>query len=238
MLPVAGLEIEGRYQAADLDVRAGGDFFDVFPLGPERTAVIIGDIAGHGRAAAEASRSVRALVHRELARAAGPADVLTAVEAELVADGTSTMVTLLCAEIDTGHDVVRMASAGHCWPVIRRASGLVELFRQARHRPSASASWTPPPGGPWSGRCRSGPGIWLCSTRTGWWSRRRTPLDAVLGWVQDAIVEHGDPSELCQRLLAVAATQRDHDDDIAVLIVRRAVAADGDDRIQAVEERV
>ena len=51
-LPVAGLEIEGRYQAADLDVRAGGDFFDVFPLGPERTAVIIGDIAGHGRAAA------------------------------------------------------------------------------------------------------------------------------------------------------------------------------------------
>ena len=56
VLPVAGLEIEGRYQAADLDVRAGGDFFDVFPLGPERTAVIIGDIAGHGRAAAEASR--------------------------------------------------------------------------------------------------------------------------------------------------------------------------------------
>jgi len=103
VLPVAGLEIEGRYQAADLDVRAGGDFFDVFPLGPERTAVIIGDIAGHGRDAAEAGRSVRALVHRELARAAGPADVLTAVEAELVADGASTMATLLCAEIDTSH---------------------------------------------------------------------------------------------------------------------------------------
>jgi serine phosphatase RsbU (regulator of sigma subunit) len=68
--------------------------------------------------------------------------------------------------------------------------------------------------------------------------RRRTPLDAVLGWVQDAVVEHGEPGELCQQLLTVAATQRDHDDDIAVLIVRRAVATDRADRIQAVEERV
>ncbi len=238
VLPVAGLEIEGRYQAADLDVRAGGDFFDVFPLGPERTAVIIGDIAGHGRAAAEASRSVRALVHRELARAAGPADVLTAVEAELDADGTSTMVTLLCAEIDTGHDVVRMASAGHCWPVIRRASGLVELFRQAPAPPLGVGLLDPAAGRPeeWTVPFRVGDLAVLYTD--GLVERRRTPLDAVLGWVQDAIVEHGDPSELCQQLLAVAATQRDHDDDIAVLIVRRAVAADGDDRIQAVEERV
>ncbi len=68
--------------------------------------------------------------------------------------------------------------------------------------------------------------------------RRRTPLDAVLGWVQEAVAEHGEPDELCRQLLAVAATQRDHDDDIAVLIVRRAIATDGDDRIHALEERV
>ena len=68
--------------------------------------------------------------------------------------------------------------------------------------------------------------------------RRRIPLDAVLGWVQDAVAEHGQPDELCRQLLDVAATQRDHDDDIAVLIVRRAMAAAGDDRIHALEERV
>jgi hypothetical protein len=68
--------------------------------------------------------------------------------------------------------------------------------------------------------------------------RRRIPLDAVLGWVQDAVVEHAEPDELCRQLLGIAATQRDHDDDIAVLVVRRAVAADADDRIHAVEERV
>jgi serine/threonine protein phosphatase PrpC len=68
--------------------------------------------------------------------------------------------------------------------------------------------------------------------------RRRIPLDAVLGWVRDAIAEHSEPDELCRQLLDVAATQRDHDDDIAVLIVRRAIATDGDVRIHALEERV
>jgi serine phosphatase RsbU (regulator of sigma subunit) len=238
VLPVAGLEIEGRYQAADLDVRASGDFFDVFPLGPERTAVIIGDIAGHGRAAAEASRSVRALVHRELTRAAGPADVLTAVEAELVADGASTMVTLLCAEIDTGQDLIRMASAGHCWPVVRRGSGLVEQLRQAPAPPLGVGLLDPAAGRPaeWAVPFLAGDLAVLYTD--GLVERRRVPLDAVLGWVRDAVAEHGEPDELCRQLLDVAATQRDHDDDIAVLIVRRAVAADEDDRIHALEERV
>jgi hypothetical protein len=56
--------------------------------------------------------------------------------------------------------------------------------------------------------------------------------------VQDAVAEHGEPDELCRQLLDVAAIQRDHDDDIAVLIVRRAIAADGDGRIHPMEERV
>ena len=238
MLPVAGLEIEGRYQAADLDVRAGGDFFDVFPLGPERTAIIIGDIAGHGRAAAEAGQSVRALVHRELARASGPADVLTAVEAALVADGGATMVTLLCAEIDTGRDVVRMASVGHCWPVVRRRSGLVEQLRRPPAPPLGVGLHDPAAGRPeeWAVPFLTGDLAVLYTD--GLVERRRIPLDAVLGWVQEAVAEHAEPGELCRQLLTVAATERDHDDDIAVLVVRRAAATGGDHRIHAVEERV
>jgi serine phosphatase RsbU (regulator of sigma subunit) len=235
---MAGLEIEGRYQAADLDERAGGDFFDVFPLGPERTAVIIGDIAGHGRAAAEAGRSVRALVHRELARAAGPAGVLNAVEAALVADGASTMVTLLCAEIDIDQDLVRMASAGHCWPVVRRASGLVEQLRQAPAPPLGVGLLDPAAGRPTEWALPFLAGDLAVLYTDGLVERRRIPLDAVLGWVQDAVAEHGQPDELCRQLLDVAAAQRDHDDDIAVLIVRRAMTAAGDDRIHALEERV
>jgi serine phosphatase RsbU (regulator of sigma subunit) len=238
VLPVAGLEIEGRYQAADLDVRAGGDFFDVVPLGSERTAIIIGDIAGHGGGAAEASRSVRALVHRELARAAGPADVLTAVEAELVAGGAATMVTLLCVEIDTGRDLVRMASAGHCWPVVRRGWGLVEQLGQPPAPPLGLGLLDPVDGRPDQWAVPFAPGDLVVLYTDGLVERRRTPLDAVLGWVQDAVAEHSEPDELCRRLLDVAAMQRDHDDDIAVLVVRRAIAADSDRRIHSMEERV
>ena len=236
---MAGLEIEGRYRAADLDVRAGGDFYDVFPLGPERTAIIIGDIAGHGRAAAEASRHVRALVHGELARAAGPAEVLVAVEAELLASSVPvTMVTLLCAEIDTGRDLVRMASAGHCWPVLRRASGLVEQLRQPPAPPLGVGLLDPLARRPehWVVPFHAGDLAVLYTD--GLVERRRIPLDAVLGWVQQAVAEHGEPPELCRQLLAVAATERDHDDDIAVLVVRRSVAVGGEDQVHALEERV
>ena len=239
MLPVAGLDIEGRYRAADLDVRAGGDFYDVFPLGPERTAIIIGDIAGHGRAAAEASRGVRALVHRELARAAGPAEVLVAVEAELVASSASaTMVTLLCAEIDTGRNLVRMASAGHCWPVLRRVSGLVEHFRQPPAPPLGVGLLDPAAARPEEWVVPFLAGDLAVLYTDGLVERRRISLDAVLGWVHDAVAEHGEPPELCRRLLAVAGTERDHDDDIAVLVVRRSIAADDEDRVHPLEERV
>jgi serine phosphatase RsbU (regulator of sigma subunit) len=239
VLPVAGLEIEGRYQAADLDVRAGGDFYDVFPLGPERTAIIIGDIVGHGRAAAEASRSVRALVHGELARAAGPAEVLVAVEAELFSSSApATMVTLLCAEVDTGRGLIRMASAGHCWPVLRRVSGLVEHFRQPPAPPLGVGLLDPAAGRPEEWVVPFLAGDLAVLYTDGLVERRRIPLDAVLGWVQEAVAEHGEPPELCRQLLNLAATERDHDDDIAVLVVRRPIAPDGADRVHALEERV
>jgi serine phosphatase RsbU (regulator of sigma subunit) len=237
VLPAAGLEVEGRYQAADLDVRAGGDFFDVFPLGPDRTAVIIGDVAGHGSAAAAAGRCVRALVRGELGRAARPSDVLLGVEAALVREHVVPMVTLLCAEIDTANDVVTMASAGHCWPVVRRGSGIVERLEQAPAPPVGVGllSASSPPA---ESTLPFLVGDLLVLFTDGLVERRRIPLDAVLGWVQQAVAEQADPERLCRRLFAVAQEARDHDDDIAVLIVRRSSPGAIGDRVQAIEERV
>jgi serine phosphatase RsbU (regulator of sigma subunit) len=237
VLPAAGLEIEGRYQAADLDVRAGGDFFDVFPLGPDRTAVIIGDVAGHGSAAAAAARRVRALVYGELGRAARPSAVLVAVEAALVRDHVAPMVTLLCAQIDTAKGIVTMASAGHCWPVVRRGSGVVERLEQPPAPPVGMGllSASSPPE---ESTLPFATGDLLVLYTDGLVERRRIPLDAVLGWVQQAVAEHAEPDALCRRLFAVAHEARDHDDDIAVLIVRRSGRSASDERVHALEERV
>jgi phosphoserine phosphatase RsbU/P len=237
VLPAAGLTIVGRYQAADLDVRAGGDFFDAFPLGPDRTAVIIGDVAGHGSAAAAAGRRVRALVHGELGGAARPAEVLLAVEAALARDHVAPMVTLLCAEIDTANDVVTMASAGHCWPVVRRGSGTVERLEQAPAPPlgvGLLSAGSPPE----ESTLAFVAGDLLVLYTDGLVERRRIPLDAVLSWVQQAVAEHAEPDALCEQLFQVAQEARDHDDDIAVLIVRRSSPSAADDRVQALEERV
>jgi serine phosphatase RsbU (regulator of sigma subunit) len=237
VLPVAGLQMVGRYLAADLDSRAGGDFFEVFPLCEERTAVIIGDIAGHGRAAAEASERVKALVRAVAEQAGGPAAVLAAVEAELLGNGTTpTMVTLLCAEIDTRRDVLTMASAGHCWPVHRQASGIVVRLREPPAPPLGVAllSAASPPV-EWTLPFEVGDLVVLFTD--GLVERRRTPLDAVLGRVDDAVAEHPDPERLCAELLAIATTDRDNHDDVAVMIIRRP-AGDQDDRIHVLQERV
>src|SRR6201999_309481 len=46
--PVAGLQIAHRYQPASRTAEVGGDWFDVIPLKDGQTALVVGDVTGHG----------------------------------------------------------------------------------------------------------------------------------------------------------------------------------------------
>ena len=99
-----------------------------------------------------------------------------------------------------------MASAGHCWPVVRRASGLVEQLRQAPAPPLGVGLLYPAAERPAELALPFLAGDLAVLYTDGLVERRRIPLDAVLGWVQD-VVSVAQPAG---RAVPAAARRRRH----------------------------
>ncbi|MEX2138097.1 MAG: SpoIIE family protein phosphatase [Pirellulales bacterium] len=107
-----GFDIAGASYPADA---TGGDYFDYISTAKGFLDVVIGDVSGHGLAAALLMSSTRAYL-RSLALAGMEIeDVLTLANRALVADmeEDSRFVTLLYARFTPGRLVVLYTSAGH-----------------------------------------------------------------------------------------------------------------------------
>lgn len=81
LLPRDTLEI-GEYQVAGLSRAAselGGDYFDYFPLGPDRLLLVVGDVTGHGIPAALGMAIAKGLVTNHAATGAPVPDLLVAL---------------------------------------------------------------------------------------------------------------------------------------------------------------
>ncbi|GGT13766.1 SpoIIE family protein phosphatase [Streptomyces purpureus] len=125
--PPPGIEIAHRYLPASDVNEVGGDWYDVVPLKGGRAALVIGDVMGHGTAAAAVmgrlSASVRALARLDLA----PEELLYHLEAALQDLAEPMLATFLCIVVDpaTGH--CRITRAGHPPPAIVTADGAARL---------------------------------------------------------------------------------------------------------------
>lgn len=64
MLPCTRLA--AHYLVAGTELAAGGDWFDAVPLPDDRLALLIGDVVGHGAAAAAAMGQLRAIAVQAL----------------------------------------------------------------------------------------------------------------------------------------------------------------------------
>jgi anti-anti-sigma factor len=115
VLPQA--RIAARYLAAG-DAAAGGDWFDAVPLAGGSVALMIGDVAGHGVAAAAAMGQLRAvlndllLAEPELETVLGRADAFAARFPELRA------ATLVLAVLDPADGTLRYITCGHEAPLL------------------------------------------------------------------------------------------------------------------------
>ena len=111
---LAGVDIAGRSLYCD---ETGGDYYDYIQLAagePERLAVVIGDVSGHGVSAALLMSSTRAYLRSLAVGSKKPADVITGVNALVSADSRETgqFVTLFYLEIDSTTRKIAWVRAG------------------------------------------------------------------------------------------------------------------------------
>jgi serine phosphatase RsbU (regulator of sigma subunit)/pSer/pThr/pTyr-binding forkhead associated (FHA) protein len=118
---VPGYEFYAHYSPAQ---EVGGDYYGFVPLGPDRLAFSIGDVAGKGVAAAllmaKLSSDVRyvLLSETELTRALAKLNDLVHQSAGKM----DRFITLAGAVLDAASHVVSIVNAGHVMPMIYRGS--------------------------------------------------------------------------------------------------------------------
>lgn len=116
---------------ADAD-GVGGDFYDVHPIGPDRWAIVIADVVGHGLAAAALLAMVHALgsAVRGQVSPPSPAASLSLVNQPLATRylaASGQYVTAFVGQYDAQVNTLTYSSAGHPYPRLVRGDSLVRL---------------------------------------------------------------------------------------------------------------
>jgi phosphoserine phosphatase RsbU/P len=109
-----GIEIVGRTLYAD---QTGGDYYDFLELNnytPSLLGIVVGDVAGHGVAAALMMATVRALLHGAAQNLKSPSAVLRHINFYLADDlHAGQFMTLFYLLFDAENCTVQWADAGH-----------------------------------------------------------------------------------------------------------------------------
>jgi light-regulated signal transduction histidine kinase (bacteriophytochrome) len=204
-----GWQLSAHYEPA-AGGRVGGDWYDAFELRDGRLVVLLGDIAGHGIPAAGAMAQVRNVLRAHLFDGAAPDEAFSALNAFCLHLVTRAFATVIAARVDLRTGDVEAASAGHLMPY------LTNPVRQASIRLS------PPIGG-----------------RSTSYVASRFVIEPRQGMVMysDGLVEHRGESiddglrrlgetlsgavDLTAARIAAAMTDRDVDDDVTIVTLRR-----------------
>ena len=108
--------------------RISGDFYNWFELSDGRTAIVIGDVTGHGMAAAFLMATTQLLVRSIMTRVNDPGLCLEEVNRQLCTQGfNGQFVTMSLIVLDTEQHTIHLASAGHPAPLLCDGEGFRKL---------------------------------------------------------------------------------------------------------------
>jgi serine phosphatase RsbU (regulator of sigma subunit)/anti-sigma regulatory factor (Ser/Thr protein kinase) len=138
------LELAARYLLADVEHAAGGDWFDGFVLVDHRLAVIVGDVVGHGVAAAGVMSQLRAVLSYLLDAGFELAEAVSQLDrfASRTPGGFAATVCVVLVDPATGS--ITYVTCGHPAPMVVDPAGTARFLPPSGHRPlGAGATATP-----------------------------------------------------------------------------------------------
>lgn len=213
-------QIAVRYRPAVGALNVCGDWYDVVDLvGGNRIGVSVGDVVGHGLAAAGVMGQLRSALTAASRVAEGPAQALDVLGRYAhVVDGAES-ATAVTTFIDFDHHTITYSSAGHPPPVLVHADGRVEFLDRATD-PPLDARPEPIPR-PQVETMFTG-GATLVLYTDGLIERRQEDIDKGLTRLADALVRHQgtDPETLADAVLLELLPHGGATDDTALIIVR------------------
>jgi serine phosphatase RsbU (regulator of sigma subunit)/CheY-like chemotaxis protein/anti-sigma regulatory factor (Ser/Thr protein kinase) len=219
------MQVAARYMPAGLAPQVGGDWYDAVELDENRTAVMIGDVVGHGIRAAITMSELRNALRAFAIEGHSPAEALHQLDRVVLATrGPGMIATLLFVVIDAAAGTVTLARAGHPPPALRAVDGSVRFLETASTLPLG----VDPDEVPSQETYPMKPGETLLLFTDGLVERRGEPITHSFDRLLDALAEAPAEVELlCEHVLRKTATEQGRDDDVAVLAVQLIDASVG-----------
>lgn len=123
---IPGFDLAAFYQTS---ARAGGDYYDFFPLEHGRWGLFIADVSGHGTPAAVLMAITHAVAHAQPGQHIPPPALLTYLNNQLARSYTraGTFVTAFYAVLDPSARTLTYSAAGHNPPRLARGDRVIAL---------------------------------------------------------------------------------------------------------------
>ncbi|WP_328971894.1 SpoIIE family protein phosphatase [Streptomyces sp. NBC_00239] len=122
------VETVGRYLAGTQGMDVGGDWYDVIETGGGLLALVIGDVQGHGVAAAATMGQLRSAVRAFALSGNTPQDVLGGTNRLLIDLDPGQFASCCYILLDPARGAAQAVRAGHPQPLLRRPGGRTEVL--------------------------------------------------------------------------------------------------------------
>jgi PAS domain S-box-containing protein len=223
---VAGLRLAARYLPGGAGTKVGGDWYDALELPGGRLALVMGDVAGHGVAAAATMGQLRSALRAyalEMGQPARPGEVLARLNRFQLLLDDDAMATVVLLVLDPEAGTLRYANAGHP-PPLMIAPGAEPVFldgtRSAPLGAIDDASFA-------EGEATLERGSTVVVYTDGLVERRGETLDEGFARLRVALgVGELEPEELCEAILSGTLGAATSSDDVT-FVVANCPAAPG-----------